>query len=50
MIIELTEQEQQTLLAALNLLVKSSTNALAVASEVLPLAVKIQQLSDEEIA
>jgi len=47
MTIELTEQEQQTLLAALNLLVKSSNNALAVASDVLPLAAKIQNAKAE---
>ena len=45
MIIELNEQERQTLLAALNLLVKSASNALAAASEVLPLASKIQSAS-----
>ena len=46
MILKLTKEEQQQLMACLDLAVKNG--GLSAASVLLPLAAKIQQLSDEQ--
>jgi len=48
MLLELSEQEKQTLLECLNIAVKQAPNALAAASQLLPLAAKISQLVPEQ--
>lgn len=46
--IELNEREREMILAALNLMVKQSSNSLQAASEILPLAMKIQNAQPQE--
>lgn len=48
MTLELTKDEQQQLLACIEAAVKTAQNSLQAASILLPLAAKIQQLSESE--
>lgn len=45
--LELNDKERTILLESLNLAVKGAPNALQVASEILPLAVKLSNLKEE---
>ncbi len=45
---ELNDREKELILAALNLMVKQATNSLQAASEILPLAAKIQASKPQE--
>lgn len=44
--IEISQEEQQLLLSALNQWVKNAQNALETASQVLPLAIRLSRLTD----
>lgn len=46
--IELNERERELIVAALNLMVKQASNSLQAASEVLPLAMKIQNAKQSQ--
>lgn len=46
--LEITKEEQQQLMAALDVAVKSAQNSLQTASVLLPLAQKISELKDKE--
>lgn len=48
--LEINKEEQQQLMAALDVAVKSSQNSLQTASVLLPLASRISALTDEPVA